>query len=182
MIRGAVRPAHAEGTGFEAVISVAIAGSDWGFGSVSFLDSWGLKCGPIPAPPLRSYTPVGLLNDLENQLERQIPAQLQTALQQALDDYRPVGPDSQLTMPRHHQLSPHHHHQLRRHPPASPGVPLRPVPPPQGYEKIIGGTTLLGNDALDRSRSLSAVLKKPATGHCPWRRRGCYARAGQCAR
>ena len=49
---------------------------------------------------MRGYTLMGLLNDLENQLERQIPAQLQTALQQALDDYRPVGPDGQLAMPR----------------------------------------------------------------------------------
>ena len=48
---------------------------------------------------------MGLLNDLENQLERQIPAQLPTALQQALDDYRPVCPDCQLTMPRHHRCA-----------------------------------------------------------------------------
>ena len=48
---------------------------------------------------------MGLLNDLENQLERQIPAQLQTALQQALDDYRPVCPDCQLAMPRHHRYA-----------------------------------------------------------------------------
>ena len=34
MIRGIVRPARADGTGFEAIISVDIVGSDWGFRSL----------------------------------------------------------------------------------------------------------------------------------------------------
>ena len=48
---------------------------------------------------------MGLLNDRANQLERQIPAQPQTARQPARDDYRPVGPDGQLAMPRHHRYA-----------------------------------------------------------------------------
>ena len=89
---------------------------------------------------------MGLLNDLENQLERQIPARLQTARQKALDDYRPVGPDGQLAMPRHHRYArtiTTSYGPVRRQVPVFRCAPCRRP----RYRSIRGGMTLLGEDA-----------------------------------
>ena len=73
---------------------------------------------------------MGLLNDLANQLERQIPALPQTARQQARDDYRSVGPDVHLALPRHHRYArtiTTSYGALRRQ---VPMFRCAPVPPP----------------------------------------------------
>ena len=106
---------------------------------------------------------MGLLNGLENQLERQIPVQLQTARQQALDDYRPVGPDGQLAMLRHHRYArtiTTSYGAVRRQVPVFRCAPCRRPK----FQEIIGGMTLLGDPAPLPDNALPAVLKKPATG------------------
>ena len=103
---------------------------------------------------------MGLLNNLENQLERYTLTQLQTALQQALDNYRPDCPDCQLALPRHHRYArtiTTSYGAVRRQVPEFRCAPCRR---PE-FQQIIGGMTLLGNDALDQSRPLPTVLKKP---------------------
>ena len=54
MISGVVRPARADGTGFEAIVSVDIAGSDWGFRSLEVVVDTGYTGWvSLPAPIIR---------------------------------------------------------------------------------------------------------------------------------